>query len=149
MLLGNTSNATPGNLSAATTGQTYLTTKAYVKPSTGEIHAGGYIIDGKAATDLLNATGGVTSISSISTTDEKVKQENDTAANYRPLLLGANNNAAVGSIPTTTVTGTSYMNKSIYAQPSTGELGATQMKVGGHVTLQYNSSTESLDFIFS
>ena len=347
LLLGNTSNATPGNLSAATTGQTYLTTKAYVKPSTGEIHAGGYIIDGKAATDLLNATGGVTSISTVitnmkdlkiykngasvtayngtavvsalttdanvsqsntttdkfrpltlgftsaatadslssattnkiyvtskiyakpstgmiyangfnypgkaatdllnatggvttvasirsgyvpetrkvngyplsadvtitksdlslgnventklstwtgntsiasvgtitagtwngtkiannylanssitingttvglggtitlNTDDEKVKQENVTTADYRPLLLGANSNAAVGSIPTTTVTGTSYMNKSIYAQPSTGELGATQMKVGGHVTLQYNSTTESLDFIFS
>ena len=58
--------------------------------------------------------------------------------------MGTNNNAAQASIPTTT-----DFNKEIYAQPSTGELGATQMKIGGHVTLKYNSSTEALDFVFS
>jgi hypothetical protein len=80
---------------------------------------------------------------------KNTQQENSTTANYRPLLMGTNNNAAQASIPTTTVTGTTYFNKEIYAQPSTGELGATKMKVGGHVTLQYNSATEALDFIFS
>ena len=88
-------------------------------------------------------------ITAISSNSGKVIQENVTSANYRPLLFSSNNNAAQASIPTTTTTGQTYFNKEIYAQPSTGELGATQMKVGGHVTLQYNSTTEALDFIFS
>ena len=78
-----------------------------------------------------------------------IEQANDTGSTYRPLLLGANSNAAQASIPTATTTSTTYFNKEIYAQPSTGELGATKMKVGGHVTLQYNTTTEALDFIFS
>ena len=83
------------------------------------------------------------------TTDKMVQQENVATANYRPLLMASPSASTQASIATTTVTGTSYFNKEIYAQPSTGELGATQMKIGGHVTLQYNSSTQALDFIFS
>ena len=201
-------------------------------PLTGKLRAYGFVINGKAATDLLTADGGVTTVATVtgscvpttrkvnghalsadvtvtkgdlglgnventalstwtgntsiksvgtitagtwtgtkiglpylaqsaitidgtltglggSVTTKNLQQENVTSANYRPLLLGSPNNAAQASIPTTTVTGTSYFNKEIYAQPSTGELGATQMKVGGHVTLQYNSTTQALDFIFS
>jgi chromosome segregation ATPase len=114
-------------------------------------HTGNLTISNYATYSALNSASGAlnTRIATLESHDAMVKQENVTSDNYRPLLFSTNYNAAQASIPTTTVTGQTYFNKEIYAQPSTGELGATQMKVGGHVTLKYNTSTQALDFIFS
>ena len=236
LLVGYTSSGSAVGLSADVTNQVYVTTKAYMKPSDGTIHAGGYIIDGKAATDLLNATGGVTTVASIrsgyvpetrkvngkalsgdvtisktdlslnnventalstwtgntsiksvgtitagtwngtkianqylansaitingtavglggsitvSTTDKNVGQASSTAAERRALILGTTTAATGTALGTTAVTGETAFNKDIYAIPSTGQLNAKQMRVDEHVTLQYNSTTQALDFIFS
>ena len=236
ILIGYTNNASAAALSATTTGVSYVAKNLYVKPSTAEIHAGGYVIDGKAATDLLNATGGVTTVASIrsgyvpttrkvngyalsadvtitktdlslgnventalstwtgntyikslntvtagtwnatpiattylaksaitingssvglggsvtlSTTDKNVGQASSTAAERRALILGTTTAATGTALGTTAVTGETAFNKDIYAIPSTGELDAKQMRLSEKVTLQYNATTEALDFIFS
>ena len=60
-------------------------------------------------------------------TDVNVKQVSTSAANYRPLVLGYSNNAdssqLVGEDP---VTNQVYVNNSLYAKASTGELFATK-----------------------
>jgi hypothetical protein len=94
------------------------------------------------------ATYNGTTAVTANTTDANVKQENNTVATYRPLLMGSTTNAAPTSL-TATTTGQTYVNAGIYAQPSTGELNAKQIRVNEKVTLQYNSTTEALDFIFS
>lgn len=50
---------------------------------------------------------------------------------------------------TTNVDNIAFRNNSIYANPSTGMVAATTYKVNEAVTLQYNSTTKSLDFIFA
>ena len=114
-------------------------------------HTGNLTISNYATYSALNTASGAlnTRIATLESHDAMVKQESVTSANYRPLLFSTNYNAAQASIPTTTVTGQTYFNKEIYAQPSTGSLGAKEMVVDQHVTLKYNTSTQALDFIFS
>ena len=234
--MGATSNATLGAaaLSSTTKSCVYVNQQVGVQPSTGKIYAGGYIINGKAATDLLNGAGGVTTVAtvtgscvpttrkvnghalsadvtvtksdvglgsventalstwtgntsiksvgtitagtwngtkiglaylaqsaitidgtltglggSVTTSDKKVGQASSTAAERRALILGTTTAATGTALGTTSVTGETAFNKDIYAIPSTGELNSKQVRINEKVTLQYNSTTESLDFIFS
>jgi len=75
-------------------------------------------------------------------TDTLVTQTNSTTnADYRVLLsLSAND---------TTETKGSYKSTNFKANPSTGKFRATSFNVADHVTQQYNSTTQALDFIFS
>lgn len=53
-----------------------------------------------------------------------------------------------GTTSASTNTGTQTFDSGIYATTTAGQLNATTYKVNEAVTLQYNSSTQSLDFIF-
>ena len=53
-----------------------------------------------------------------------------------------------GTTSSTTNTGTQYFDTGIYATTTAGQLNATTYKVNENVTLQWNSSDSSLDFIF-
>lgn len=67
-------------------------------------------------------------------TDSKVLQSNTTTTNYRPIILGYNNNADHNDI-STSVTQQVYTTTSIYAQPSTGSLWATKLYSGGKLVV--------------
>ena len=142
------STATAATLTAATTSSTYTTTKASINPSTGVITAGGFALTA-SSTNILLANGSSIAQSTFATTDKKVGQASSTAAERRALILGTTTAATGTALATTAVTGETAFNKDIYAIPSTGELNAKQMRVNEKVTLQYNSTTEALDFIFS
>ena len=75
-------------------------------------------------------------------TDTLVSQTNSTAnCDLRVLLsLSAND---------TTETKGSYKSTNFKANPSTGKFRATSFNVADHVTQQYNSTTQALDFIFN
>lgn len=78
-------------------------------------------------------------------TDVNVRQQLY-AQNYNlPLLMAYQTNTNT----TTNVDNIAFRNNSIYANPSTGLVAATQYKVNEAVTLSYNSTTKSLDFIFA
>lgn len=53
-----------------------------------------------------------------------------------------------GTTSSSTNTGTQTFDSGIYATTTAGQLNATTYKVNEAVTLEYNSSTQSLDFIF-
>lgn len=78
-------------------------------------------------------------------TDTKVRQQLYSSNYNLPLLMSYQTNANTD----TNVDNIAFRNNSIYANPSTGMIASTSQKIGEHVTLQYNSSTESLDFVFS
>lgn len=68
------------------------------------------------------------------------------SSNYNlPLLMSFTAN----TVTTTDSTNVSYRNNNIYANPSTGLLNSTKFQVDKKVILEYNSTTESLDFIFN
>lgn len=73
-------------------------------------------------------------------TDSKVLQSNTTTANYRPIILGYNNNADHNNI-SSSVTQQVYTTTSIYAQPSTGSLWATKLYSGGQPVLTQSDSS--------
>ena len=94
-------------------------------------------------------------------TDTKVTQNAVTDSdytNFRPLIFGSSNSGTAGFTPSTVTDGV-YACKGLYVRPSAGLIHATtfegtlsdvnKVKVAGKVTLQYNSSTESLDFVFA
>ncbi len=58
----------------------------------------------------------------VSTSDEKVKQSADSAANYRGILLGYNSNASANTGIETEVTNVSYVTNKLTVQPSTGNI---------------------------
>ena len=68
------------------------------------------------------------------------------SGNYNlPLLMSL----VANTVTTTDSTNISYRNNNIYANPSTGLLNSTKFQVDKKVILEYNSTTESLDFIFN
>lgn len=69
-------------------------------------------------------------------TDTKVLQSSTTTGNYRPILMGANNDNDISTLEES-VTGQSYQSSKIFAQPSTGTFYAGNLTVrnDGYVTL--------------
>lgn len=69
-------------------------------------------------------------------TDTKVLQSVTTTGNYRPILMGANNNNDVSTLEES-ITGQSYQSSKIFAQPSTGTFFVRHLTVrnDGNVTL--------------
>ena len=149
LLLSNlyTTTATAGP-TGTTTAETYVNSGIYANPSTGIIYAKGFSLTG-ASTNILLANGTSLAQSTFSTTDKKVEQVSSTAEERRALVLGSTTAATGTALATTTVTAGTAFNKDIYAIPSTGELNSKQVRINEKVTLQYNASTEALDFIFS
>lgn len=72
-------------------------------------------------------------------TDSKVLQDNTTTANYRPVILGYNNNTDHNNI-SSSITQQVYTTTSIYAQPSTGSLWAQKLYSGGKEVLTSHQS---------
>lgn len=73
--------------------------------------------------------------------DEKVKQTNTTAvSDYRVLLSPTTSESE-------TINGT-LKSENFWARPSDGTFRATKFNVAGGCTMQYNSSTLSVDFVF-
>lgn len=72
-------------------------------------------------------------------TDSKVLQSNTTTANFRPIVLGYNNNTDHNNI-STSVTQQVYTTTSIYAQPSTGSLWANKLYSGGKLVITEHQS---------
>lgn len=72
-------------------------------------------------------------------TDSKVLQSATTTSNYRPLILGYQNNTDVSSLANST-TNQVYTTTKIYAQPSTGYLWANKLYSGGKEVLTSHQS---------
>lgn len=122
----------------------------------------------KITVDALGHVSGVTSVTKdditalgIPGSDTKVTQNavaDSDYTNFRPLIFGSSNSGTAGFTPSTVTDGV-YACKGLYVRPSAGLIHATtfegtlsdvnKVKVAGKVTLQYNSSTESLDFVFA
>ena len=60
-------------------------------------------------------------------TDANVKQSATSTANFRGVILGTNNTVNTGDTRETTVTGQGYITNKIFAQPSTGNLYASNI----------------------
>lgn len=88
---------------------------------------------------VLKVANGVPIWASDENTDVNVTNNVKTTTKF--YLVGSESNADV--------TGTLDKDTGIYATTVAGELNATQYKVNEAVTLQYNSTTKSLDFIFA
>lgn len=81
-----------------------------------------------------------------SNTDTKVTQTINTittGTDLYPLLL-----SYYKTTESTTTAQTVQRDNDIYAQPSTGLVGASKYFVNNHVILEYNSTDSSLDFVF-
>lgn len=80
-------------------------------------------------------------------TDKAVLQTSTNSNHWRKVLVGyqydANPNVAV-----TNQTNQVYASPNLEFKSQSGTLKATEYSVNGNVTLQYNSTTESLDFVF-
>lgn len=99
--------------------------------------------DGKGHVTGLSVTSG--KIPSNPNTDTKVAQYLATSNVDRPLLLSYADNES----STDPVTNYAIRSNSIYANGTTGVLSATKYRVGEQATIQYNSTTQSLDFVFA
>lgn len=78
-----------------------------------------------------------------SNTDTKVTQTVDSATTGNLPLLAKNTTA------TATITDTSRFAAAVSMTPSTGTVNATQFNVNSMCTLQFNTTTNALDFVFA
>jgi hypothetical protein len=75
-------------------------------------------------------------------TDENLKQvSNDTSTSEVRVLLTTNAN-------TSTITSSAIKSNKLTYVPSTGKLKATSFNVNGGATIQYNASSQSIEFVF-
>ncbi|MBR1988825.1 MAG: hypothetical protein IKA36_07305 [Clostridia bacterium] len=121
---------------------TWATEYSYTHPTTaGNKH----IPSGGSSGQILRWSAAGTAVwGDDNNTDVNVKQVSTSAANYRPLVLGYSNNAdssqLVGEDP---VTNQVYVNNSLYAKASTGELFATKFNGSGAGLTSLNASNLS------
>ena len=78
----------------------------------------------------------------------KVTQSSTTTSDWRKILLHYTNNGT-STAAVTTVTNQVYAAVGIAAQPQTGKIRANAYNIADGVTLQYNTTTSALDFIFT
>lgn len=76
-----------------------------------------------------------------------VDQAGSTTANWRKLLMHTTSDSASTAAVTST-TGTAYAALDISAQPSTGSIRANIYNVKDKCNIQWNATTESIDFVF-
>lgn len=99
--------------------------------------------DGKGHVTGLSVTSG--KIPANPNTDTKVSQLLVSDDIDRPLLMAC----ATKTDTTTTITDASRRANSVYVKSSTGALTANKFNVTQSATIQYNSTTKSLDFVFA
>lgn len=78
-------------------------------------------------------------------TDINVRQQLYSSNYNLPLLMSYQTNTNTA----TNVDNVTFRNNNIYANPSTGMIASTSSKIGEHVTLQYDSTNECLNFMFN
>ena len=81
-------------------------------------------------------------------TDTLVAQGSTTTSSWRKVVVGYQSSATAGAA-VSTQTNSVYVSNLLEFQPSTGILRSTKYLVNDAVTLEYNSTTKSLDFIFA
>ena len=101
-------------------------------------------IIGRGATTVTATNGKVISIDS---SDNNVTQDPTTSSDWRKVLLQSTSYSTPAATATSS-TNTVYAATGVSVQPSTGTLRATAYDISDHVTLEYNSTDESLDFVF-
>ena len=96
-----------------------------------------------------DASGNITITGTDTNVDTKVTQTLDTSANIFPIL-------AKNTTATTTTTDTSRFASTIAIKPSTGEIRSQALKLAANTanattgcTMQYNATTQCLEFIFT
>lgn len=97
-------------------------------------------------TSVTNRT--YTSINTDTNTDTLVKQSASTTANWRKVLLHYKDDAA-STTAVTDSTNQVYATVGVSVQPSTNTLRAAAYNVLDKVTLQFNTATNALDFVFA
>lgn len=93
-------------------------------------------------------------LGSASNVDEALDAANDALKNVSDTkvtntLATTTKYYVTGTTSSTTNTGTQSFDSGIYSTTTAGQLNATTYKVNEKVTLQWNATTSSLDFIFS
>ena len=78
-------------------------------------------------------------------TDINVRQKLYSSNYNLPLLMSYQTNTNT----TAEVDNVTFRNNNIYANPSTGMVAATSYKISEHVNLQYDSTNECLNFVFT
>ena len=127
----NASNISSGTLSADRLATSGVTAGSY-GPSTNAspAHSGTFnvpyiTVDNKGRVMAI-ATRTIT-LPASGNTDANVKQSATSTANFRGVILGTNNTVNTGDTRETTVTGQGYITNKIFAQPSTGNLYASNI----------------------
>jgi len=77
----------------------------------------------------------------------RVRQTETTTANWRKIPLGSQSSTAGASI--VEVTGQLYVTPSVEVQPTTGTLNANRLSIQQSAVMQYNSTNECIEFVFS
>ena len=109
-------------------------TNPYVKIKDDSTHRGQIRLIGSGATGVSSDASGNVTITSTNT----VNTAGATDTSSKIFLVGATSQAAS---PQT------YSNNQVYA--TNGQLNGNTMRIAEKVTLEYNTSTESLDFVFA
>lgn len=81
-------------------------------------------------------------------TDYRVKQDNTTTSNWRKILLHCKDDAT-STAGVTNSTNQVFAAVGVSVQPSTGAIRATKYNIADHVSLEYNETLETLNFVFS
>ena len=81
-------------------------------------------------------------------TDYRVKQDNTTTSNWRKILLHCKDDAT-STAGVTNSTNQVFAAVGVSVQPSTGAIRATKYNIADHVSLEYNSTLGTLNFVFS
>lgn len=81
-------------------------------------------------------------------TDYRVKQDNTTTSNWRKILLHYKDDAT-STAGVTNSTNQVFAAVGVSVQPSTGAIRATKYNIADHVSLEYDSTLETLNFVFS
>ena len=100
-------------------------------------------------------TDGYGRVTKVNTKTITLPPDNNTDINVRQQLYSSNYNLPLlmsyqtNTNTTTNVDNISFRNNNIYANPSTGLVAATTMKIAEKVSLVFNSTTNALDFVFA
>ena len=126
-------------------------TAGTVKSTTNTVGFGGAITIPSITYDseghITSTTTTSVTLPSNPNTDTKVTQSASTASNWRKILLHYKDDSA-STTAVTTSTNQVYAAVGVSVQPSTGTVRADQYNIKDKVQLQYNSTTESLNFVF-
>lgn len=157
LLSCNTVSTNTASITADLASIAYYSNALSVKPSTGEIKAGGFIKDANS-TNILLADGSSIAQSTFSTTDNKVASLLSSSPSWAKILFTASTSStSTGSI--TNATNSVYYINSFSVQPSTGEVDATSYRANGNNVYigasatsqchqQYDATNKCLKFIF-